>query len=198
MKIKVLILAVMLAGGFMTQALADSLWRKDTNFFSDRKARGVGDIVTITISEAAIAFHSISTERGKEAKAEGGPKGGLANNLLDFIPIFGAEGKTEYKGEGKTTRSGTIRATITAQIVNVLPNGNLALEGKKNIKVNGEEQRIVVTGIVRPDDIQADNTVKSSCIANANIKYKGSLKFSDQERPGLIVSLLSGIANFFF
>lgn len=199
MKIKGCILSlIVLAGSLITaHSLAESLWR-DRNLFSDRKARGIGDIVTIVISETAAATHTNSTERGKEAKAEGGPKGGLTKNLLDFIPFFGAEGKTEYKGEGKTTRSGTLRAKMTAQIVNLLPNGNLAIEGKRSIKVNGEEEEIVVTGIVRPDDIKADNTIQSSFIADAQIRYKGGLSFSDRERPGLIARILNGIANFFF
>lgn len=199
MGIKILGLAALLAIGWTTQAWAGSLWRRDANLFSDHKARDVGDIVTIIISERATASHSISTEHGKEAMVEGGPKGGrLADNLLDFLPFFGAEGKTEYKGEGKTTRSGTLRAEITAQIVRVLPNGNLCMEGRKNLKIDGEEEEVVVTGIVRPEDIRPDNTVRSIHIANAQIRYRGGFRFSDRERPGLIHRLLSGVANFFF
>ncbi|HAV42741.1 TPA: flagellar biosynthesis protein FlgH [bacterium] len=198
MKIKVLGLVVPLIMGLTFQVLADSLWQEGSNLFSDHKARKVGDVVTVVIDEWATASHATSTARGKEAKADGGPKAGLAKNLLSFIPTFGAAGKTEYKGEGKTTRSGNLIATISAQIVNVLPDGNLAIEGRRVIRVNGEDEEILLTGVVRPQNIQADNTVKSIYIANAQIKYRGGFNFSDREKPGIITKLLSGLSNFFF
>lgn len=197
---RISILSFSLIMVFVSHVEAESLWRTGANLFTDHKARGVGDTLTIIISESAVASHTNATEREKGAKASGGPTGVAEGerNLLGFLPFFGGSGKTEYKGEAKTKRSGIMTARITAQVVNVLPNGNLFIEGNKKIMVNGEEEELWITGIVRPQDIRADNTVLSTYIAQATIRYKGGLRFSDRERPGIIPRLLSGLANFFF
>lgn len=192
--------SILMIMGLATHVYGASLWREGANLFTDHKARRPGDIITIIISESSVASHSNSTEREKEAKAEGGPTAVAEGetNLLDFIPFFGAAGKTEYKGEAKTTRAGVLTAKITAQVVKVLPNGNLFIEGNKRIMVNGEEEEILITGVIRPQDIRADNTILSTYIAQTKISYRGGLRFTTRERPGIITRLLSGLANFFF
>lgn len=84
-----------------------SLWREGANLFIDHNARRVGDVITVIISESSVATHSTSTERGKEAMARGGPLAVAEEevNILGWIPFFGASGRTEAKGEARTTRS---------------------------------------------------------------------------------------------
>lgn len=87
---------------------------------------------------------------------------------------------------------------MTAQIVRILPNGNFFIEGNKRLMVNGEEEEMWLTGIIRPKDIRPDNTILSTHIAKATIRYRGRLRFTDEERPGIIMRFLDGVANFFF
>ncbi|MBU0567191.1 flagellar basal body L-ring protein FlgH [bacterium] len=195
---KFLILAVVL-GLTESNILAESLWRENANLFTNQKACQVGDVVTIVISESSQATHSAVTSRKKDVGISGGPETGKgATNVLDFLPFLSASGNSKFKGSGQTARSGQLLATVTAQVMRVYPNGNLGIEGKKVIRVNTEEEEIVISGIVRPSDIEANNTVLSASIADADIKYRGKLTFSDEEKPGFIAKLVGGIVNIFF
>src|SRR5690606_40090483 len=86
---------------------------------------------------------------------------------------------------GSRTRGGSLNARMTAQVVDVLPNGNLLIEGRQTIIVNEEEQISVVSGIVRPQDIAPDNTVLSTFIADATITYSGTGPIAEKQKPGL-------------
>lgn len=195
---KFLILAVIL-GLTESTILAESLWKENTSLFTNQKAHQIGDVVTIVIAESSQASHSAVTSRQKDVGITGGPEIGKgATNILDFLPFLSASGNSKFKGSGQTSRSGQLLATVTARVVMVYPNGNLGLEGKKTIKVNSEEEEIVISGIVRPSDVAANNTVLSAHLAEADIKYRGKLTFSDKEKPGIIAKLVGGIVNIFF
>lgn len=176
---------------------ATSLWSEGSNYFIDHKARKPGDIVTVLITESSNAAHATSTNRAKDVSVNGGPTS-VTGNILDFLPFFGGKGKSAYKGTGNTTRLGTLKATISCQVIKVLPNGSLSIEGSKTIKVNTEEEEIVLSGVIRPEDVSSDNTILSTYISEAKIRYKGGLNFSDKEKPGLFKRVLGGIANFCF
>ncbi|HEU0265643.1 MAG TPA: flagellar basal body L-ring protein FlgH, partial [Geobacterales bacterium] len=101
-----------------------------------------------------------------------------------------------YDGSGKTTRNENLQASITARIMEVLPNGNLMIEGRRNVKVNNEDQEIVLEGTVRPRDVSANNVVNSIHIADARISYTGKGVVSDRQRPGWLMTLLEKVWPF--
>lgn len=162
------------------------------SMFADCRARQVGDIITIEIVENATAQASARTATTSENKAslEGGGSGSLG-----FIPLFGLDGKqkNEQKGDGRTSRQGALRTTLTAKIVEVLPNGNMKIEGKKVININGEKQQTVLTGIIRPEDITPENTVPSYLIADAKISYYGKGMIQDAQSPGVFARIFNWI-----
>jgi len=178
-------------GGPGGHAGAVSLWEDSTNLFRDGRARGVGDLVTIVIVEEARASQSATTKTGKEASVEIGPWGGLLAQLVgpELTLSLQAGAQDRLEGGGTTTRGGSLRARMTARVVEVLPNGNLVIEGHQSIRVNGEEQEIVVSGIVRPQDIRPDNTVLSTHVADARIVFQGSGTLGEKQRPGLLTRL---------
>ena len=113
--------------------------------------------------------------------------------LLDFIPLAKAGAKDGRKAGGRNVQGGTFSARMTSQVVEVLPNGNLVIEGSQSLVVNRENQEITVRGIVRPQDIAADNTVLSTYISDASISYQGSGSLGTQQKPGIITQILNWI-----
>ncbi|MDL2275286.1 flagellar basal body L-ring protein FlgH [Desulfosarcina sp. OttesenSCG-928-G10] len=183
-----------------------SLWRESAplvDLFSDQKARGVGDIVTIRIVESSTATNKASTdtERTSSAGASIDAFFGSEKKYQDS-PFFNPFGKlagqleSEFEGEGTTKRSGALTAHITAMITQVLPNGNLVLTGSREVLVNNENQIITLTGVVRPRDISASNQVLSTYVADARIAYSGSGVVNDRQRTGWLTNLLMFIWPF--
>jgi flagellar L-ring protein precursor FlgH len=160
--------------------------------YADRRARQVGDIITVEIIEKASAQSTARTETKTENKnkVDGGGSGSL-----DFIPLFGldANQKSETKGDGQTTRQGVLRATLTASVVEVLPNGSLKIQGQRVVNINGEKQLSTLTGVVRPDDITPQNTIPSYLIAEAKITYSGKGMVQDAQKPGVFSRLIHWI-----
>ncbi len=175
-----------------------SLWPTNANkngLFSDSKASKVGDIVTITISETSTASKAAATKTSKEATQEismarifglGSSLG--INNFLGsgnaFDPRLSASNANSFSGSGSTTRTDNLTATMTAVIKEVLSSGNFVIEGSRVVNVNNERQTIVLTGVIRPVDIEYNNIISSSLIANAEINYSGSGVISDKQRVG--------------
>lgn len=168
------------------QASATSLW-SDTSpaaaMFADRKARAVGDTVTILIVEQTSAVNKAGTNTSKETETNMGAGSGF---LLKAITAAGSDYSDSYNSSGSTTRSNTLNAKITAQVVEVKPNGNLVITGSQTIKVNGEDQKIQVTGTVRPDDINPDNTVYSTALSDSSVKVDGKGSIGSKQKPGII------------
>jgi flagellar L-ring protein precursor FlgH len=162
------------------------------SMFSDRLARNVGDVITIEIVENATAQSSARTSTKSENKAQ---LDGGGTGALDFIPLFSFDGqqKNEQKGDGTTSRQGALRTTLTAKIIEVFPNGNLKIEGKKTININGEKQLTVLTGIIRPEDVTPENTVPSYLIADAKISFYGKGMLQDAQEPGVFARIFNWI-----
>lgn len=178
-----------------------SLWRSATpvaRLFQDTKARNVGDILTITIVESASARKNATTETSRETSNTAGISSllGFERLLRRQSGLVGATGNSSFEGEGTTTRSESLTATVSARVTRVLDNGNLMIEGRREIRVNNENQVIVLTGIVRPEDIQRNNTVLSNFIADARIVYTGSGVVSDRQRPGWLARILDFVWPF--
>jgi flagellar L-ring protein precursor FlgH len=181
----VVILASFIAGGVAPRsALAQSLWDDRSTLFSDFRAAGIDDLITILIVESASGQNSaeISTNKKSEAGFDAGPGFGA----LDFIPLFKLKGKYESKhdGDGEVRQSGQVRAKITARVDSVRANGDLQVVGTRFVTVNGERQEIRITGVVRPRDITHDNTVLSTFVGEARVDYLGKGSVTDAERVG--------------
>lgn len=156
------------------------------SLYTDKKGKRAGDVVTVLVVEAAKAGSDTRTETEKKSEFEVGQKKGTG--LMKWMPSFGASGSSDisYDGKGETARNGELKATVTARITQVLDNGNLLIEGSKLVTINNEEEILEVSGTIRADDINPDNTVYSYKIAEAVIRYSGNGVASDAEKPGLI------------
>lgn len=170
---------------------ATSLWaqaREPVNLFADRRASREGDLLTIIIVERTQATQNASTKTGKGAEVGVGPGLGA---LSDLLPYLKAEGGDEYNASGTTVRGGSLSARLTVVVKEVLPNGILVVEGRQEIVVNGEKQKIVVSGLVRPEDITAENTVLSTYVADARITYQGEGPLGAKQEPGILTRIFN-------
>ena len=192
-------LSVLLAGliGFAallpgTGAGASSLWSDNSptaTIFGDQRARAVGDILTIIVNETSSAIRSGASSNTKSASASTEKGGGL----LGFVPDSSIGQQDNFSTKGSINNTNTARARLTVKVVEVKPNGNLVVSGTQNIRQNGEEQRIVVSGQVRPADIQADNTVLSSNVADAKILFTGKGSIMRKQRQGVLTQIWNWI-----
>ena len=186
------------------QPTADgSLWQENGTMgelFVNPKARRVGDIVTIKIVESSKASNNASTNTGRDSSVSIGLDQflGFENDFTPNNQVAKIAGKASNKftGEGGTSRSGNLNAYITTRVIGVLPSGNLAISGSREVIVNNEKQLIVVTGVIRPRDISSENVVLSTFISDAKIAYSGSGIVNDQQRKGWLANILDVISPF--
>ena len=162
------------------------------SMFSDIKARSVGDVVTVEIIEVSSARSQARTQTENEHESSFSNQ---ATGDFDFLPLFniGSSVSNEYDGEGKTSRQGSLRAKITAAIMEIDEAGNYVIEGSRTVDINGERQTTTLTGTVRPQDITADNIVYSYNISNAEITYSGKGMVNEAHKPGIITRILNWI-----
>ena len=172
-----------------------SLWQDNgplSELFIDTKARRVGDIVTIKIVESSSATNKASTNTGRKSSLSGGVDSffNMEKRYPSTHPFFNPFAKvqggleSDFDGSGTTKRSGDLTAFITTKVIEVLPNGNLKIEGNREVKVNNEKQLIVLSGMIRPRDISPGNIILSTYVADAKIEYSGSGVINDRQRPG--------------
>jgi flagellar L-ring protein precursor FlgH len=163
------------------------------NLYSDHRAVRNDDILTVLIVESAKAGSESNTKTSKENSIGASADGG--SGALKFLPAFGANGssKVGFDGSGGTSREGSLVATISARVIKVLDNGNLAIEGSKVVEINQEKEIIKLSGIVRPQDIMTNNIVYSSSIAEAQITYTGKGAVNSGQRPGVLARFLNWI-----
>ena len=187
-----------------------SLWPGDTSknlLFEDTKAKKVGDIITVVVDETASSSQSAGTDTSKDSTIDltttamlGLPANLNVQNFLGmgtpFNPALNATTSRSTQGSGTTTRQGTLTATISAIIVEILPNGNFLIEGQRSVTVNNEEQLMILRGLIRPEDVGFQNTIASNLIANASITYSGEGVVADEQRVGWATRLLSYIWPF--
>jgi len=181
-----------------------SLWDPDNGrafMFEDRRASRVGDIVVVEIVEAHKGSKSASTSADRESTV-GANIGGSLFGLNNFLPAFasGLEGdatlQNDFEGEGSTSREDTLTGTIAAKVVEVFPNGDLRIRGKREVTVNSEKQTMTIKGIVRRIDLDTENTVLSTKVADAEITYTGLGVVDDVQRPGWLTRILNWVTPF--
>jgi len=176
-------------------------------FFQDLRAFKVGDLVTVNIVETSKANKKAATKTGRSSSIDAGitnllgyetkmRKWGGLPKAFDNTAMFKASMANSFDGSGSTSRDETMTASITARVMEVLPNGNLYIRGTRQIKVNNEVQYITLSGLIRPYDISPDNTVLSTYIADAKIEYTGKGPVSDKQRPGWLIRLLDYVWPF--
>ena len=164
-------------------ASANSLWRTGARtFFGDQRARRVGDILTVNVNIDDRAQTSNATQRTRSNEMSGGINNlfGLESSLGRAFPgefdpssLVGLQGESNAAGSGSVSRSEQVELTIAAVVTAVMPNGNLVIQGRQEVRTNREVRELTVAGIVRPEDISSANTVDHTQIAEARISYGG-------------------------
>ena len=159
------------------------------NLYADTKAFRVGDIVTVNLDESTSAKKSAKTELDKDSSIElatptvfGSPLSINGNNVNANLSSTNA-----FAGESDADQSNSLQGSITVNIVQVMANGNFVVRGEKWITINNGDEFIRLTGIIRPDDIEQDNSISSRRVANARIQYSGTGAFSDTQTQGWFV-----------
>ncbi|MDB5671899.1 MAG: flagellar L-ring protein FlgH [Alphaproteobacteria bacterium] len=161
------------------------------SFFRDQRASRVGDILTIKINMQDRASVDNTTSRTREGGESGGIAGllGLQNPLAKVLPgpvdpakLVDVNSKSTNTGAGNTTRSETINMTMAATVTQVLPNGNLVIRGRQEVRVNFELRELVVSGMIRPEDIARDNSIQHTQIAEARVSYGGRGQLTDAQQ----------------
>ena len=169
----------------------NSLWRNGSrSFFKDQRAHQIGDLLTVTVNITDQANFANETQRQRKATEDSGITAFLGSTLLGATAqkaltgrMLQADSNSQTDGKGSIVRQETLQTNVAAIVTQVLPNGNLVVEGKQEIRVNYEKRELIVAGIVRPEDIQSDNTIDSSKIAQARIAYGGHGEISDIQQP---------------
>jgi flagellar L-ring protein precursor FlgH len=170
---------------------ANSLWRNGSrSFFKDQRAARIGDILTVTVNITDKANIANETQRSRTNTEDSGVTDFAGSKLLtgsaaSVLPgrLLTADATSSSDGKGSVQRQEALQTNVAAVVTQVLPNGNLVVEGKQEIRVNMEIRELIVAGIVRPEDIQSDNTIDSSKIAEARIAYGGRGQISDVQQP---------------
>lgn len=168
----------------------NSLWRSGSRaFFKDQRAHQVGDLLTVAVNITDKANIENDTQRSRTNKEDSGITDFIgaktitqANKILPGR-ILTADSTASSEGKGSVDRKEALQTNVAAVVTQVLPNGNLVVEGKQEIRVNYEIRELIVAGIVRPEDIQSDNTIDSTKIAQARIAYGGRGQIMDVQQP---------------
>jgi flagellar L-ring protein precursor FlgH len=168
---------------------ANSLWRNGSrSFFKDQRAHQIGDLLTVTVNITDQANFANETQRSRTVTEDSGITAFLGSSLLNSrtaLPgrLLTADATSNSDGKGSIQRQESLTTNIAAVVTQLLPNGNLVVEGKQEVRVNFEMRELIVAGIVRPEDIQSDNTIDSSKIAQARIAYGGHGQITDVQQP---------------
>jgi flagellar L-ring protein precursor FlgH len=169
----------------------NSLWRSGSRaFFKDQRAHQIGDILTVTVNITDKAAIANETQRSRKNTEDSGVTDFIGSKTLKnpataILPgrILTADSTASSDGKGSVNRQEALQTNVAAVVTQVLPNGNLVVEGKQEIRVNFEIRELIVAGIVRPEDIQSDNTIDSSKIAETRIAYGGRGQITDVQQP---------------
>ena len=189
---RIIFLVLFVSASLFAQNMTENVAR---SLFADHKANQVGDAVTILIVESSSGANSAETSTGRDHNL--GASGGYQHD-----PIFRQNGDgaglavsgsttNKFKGTGSTNNKGSVHAKLSAKIVEIDDNGNLIIEGTRNILINKEQQIIKVSGTIRPQDIGPDNTIYSYNISDAVISYTGEGSVSSVQGPGWLTKLLN-------
>jgi flagellar L-ring protein precursor FlgH len=164
----------------------------------DPRAHRVNDLVTVRVVESITASGKADSTVTKTSAATAAVPAlfGMEKKLpgsIDPTKLASVGSDSKFTGAGATTRAGELTAVMTARVAEVLPNGDLVLEGAREIDINGDRQMVVLTGVVRPSDLAPNNTVLSTQVGQLSIRYFGNGLIKDSLKPGILVRLLNKI-----
>ena len=156
--------------------------------FSDTRAHSVGDPLLVTVSENTSASSSANTKTSQNDSVDVFGGAGLFSRVFKQLALS-AQNSRNGTGAGTTTRSGSLVTTLSVLVKEVLPNGTLRIEGSRFVTINRETQRVVFSGIVRPEDVGPDNTIPSNLVAAADVRYEGKGVVSEHQRQGILTRI---------
>jgi len=187
----------------MAHTEGGSLWNNNgSKLFTDPKASHVGDLVTVLVSEKASATRSLGTKKDRASSNKiGASAAGLSSSLLSkandaFSPSLDLNNTKSFAGSGSTNNSDTLTASVTAVVVEVFPNGNLRIQGRRQVTINQQPQALTFSGVVRPQDIASNNTITSAKVAQAVISYGGGGELASVAHEGWLGQTLDAVWPF--
>ncbi len=198
-------LAAALALTWPANTFAQSLWHDEIArpMFADKRATSMGDIITIVVSETSSASKNNETKTEKQSSLSAAIASFLysptASGLLTQkgqLPAIKYNSDAKHDGAGSINNSETVVAKIAVRIIDVLPNHNLVVEGRRETAFSGEKQTIVLRGTVRQDDVASDNTVFSYNVADATIQIIGKGTVTDAQRKGWFTRIWDKLTPF--
>ncbi|MDF2799635.1 MAG: flagellar basal body L-ring protein FlgH [Devosia sp.] len=183
---------------------ANSLYRTSAKgFFKDERAHRIGDILTVIVTIDDSAKIANNTQRSRNSTNTAGMGGifgtavtSVSGGTIDPSAAVDFTSGLKDAGNGSVNRSESLETSVAAVVTQVLPNGNLVIEGRQEVRVNFEVRDLVVAGIVRPSDIQANNTIPSTKIAEARIAYGGRGQITDVQQPRYGQQVMDAILPF--
>ena len=173
-------------------AFAGSLWNDNANWFADARPSRVGDIITVLVNEQTDASDEATMDVNKTSNSNinGGNDG---TGILKFIRGLTFTTNNSATGDGTVERTHSATTTLACLVTEVLPNGNLVIEGTRDVRTSDEILQIQLSGVIRPQDVNADNQINSRLIANAEIAVKGRGILSRTQKVGLITQILQTV-----
>jgi len=180
----------------------------ETSLVADFRAKRVGDVLTVKIEEDLKGAKDVRTKTDRKSEVNVGLTGVLGwefnkrvgprypDEKVDAATAIGGMGSNKFDGQGQTSGDTSLSGTISVRVVKQLPGGNLLIRGSREISINNETQYVILTGIVRPADIEPGNIVSSTRIADARISYTGGGALSEMQHPGWLGRLMGIIAPF--
>ncbi len=198
---KKLILTLSLLAVCQLNVHAQSLWREDTarSMFADKRANGMGDVLTIVVSESTAVTKNDATQTEKQSSWAAAVTTFL---FPGFVNIKGSTPQANYSsdlkhnGSGKINNSQSIVTQVAVRVMDVLPNGCMVIEGKRETSFGGERQTVILHGVVRPEDVSPANTVADANIADATIQIIGKGSVSDSTKKGWFTRVIDKVNPF--
>ncbi|WP_233572662.1 flagellar basal body L-ring protein FlgH [Fretibacterium sp. OH1220_COT-178] len=177
------------AVGPAPEAKAASLWDDRTNWMADERPGRVGDIVTVLVNERTDA----KDEATMDVKKSSNSSVSDGTGILNFIRRLTLTSDNSSKGDGSVERKHHARATVACLVTDVLPNGNLVIEGTRDVRTSEETLQFQLVGVIRPQDVNSNNQIRSELIANAELAVKGKGVISRTQKPGIITQILQAV-----
>ena len=172
-----------------SSANAASLWNDNRNWFADARPGRVGDIITVIVNEKTDAKDEATTDLTKAATHSVSDGSGM----LGFIRSLAVDSQHSTQGDGSIERKHHATATLACLVTEVLPNGNLVIEGTRDIRTSQEVLQFQLTGVIRPQDVTSENQISSQLVANAEIAVKGKGIISRTQKPGIVSQILLAV-----
>ncbi|MDR0765175.1 MAG: flagellar basal body L-ring protein FlgH [Synergistaceae bacterium] len=183
------ILTMSMTAAVAAPAVADSLWNDNSSMFSDRKARRVGDLLMVRISER----FSDSDEGKISASKSSGENVNAGTGILDFIRAFGFGSSSQMSGSTKVDRTKSVNMVVSCVVTEVLPNGNMVIQGERSMVSGPERMNVTYSGVVSPRDVAHNNVVDSTKVVNSEVIVNGNGVISRTQRPGLIGQIVEAV-----